>query len=232
MKALLALALLGVGGACHVTKSTVATPEPTAQLAARRAQIIGWLHDYREAGSYPVDDAGMPLSAFTDSRGVRCPMAEMIHKSGRDDLVAAVTAEANTVRLADVHSGPLYDWMLASGLTQDEIALVQGAMEISYAPFIEQTHEVQMVAARAAVRAKLEVAEVALRNGTAASLTTARQRLPDNARPDQLAASKIAGRVVPRGAVPRQLSGPAIGFAGRVLRTPPIVLDQATIRRK
>ena len=40
-------------------------------------------------------------------------------------------AENNEVRLADVQEGPLWDWMIGSGLTHDEIAMVQGAMEWS-----------------------------------------------------------------------------------------------------
>ena len=91
--------------ACSTAKphAPVTPTDTTVELAARRAQMIGWLHDYAVAGVYPTDAAGQPLSVFRDANGVRCPMAELIHKSGRDDLVDAVVAENNAVRLADVH---------------------------------------------------------------------------------------------------------------------------------
>src|SRR5260221_2136150 len=108
MRTLLALSLVA---GCSITKPAPVSPtDTTVELAARRAQMIGWLHDYRERGVFPLDAAGRPTSVFMDANGNRCPMAELIHKSGRDDLVAAVVAENNAGRLADVHQGPLDDW--------------------------------------------------------------------------------------------------------------------------
>ncbi len=144
-------------------------------LAGRRAEIIGWLHDYRVAGVFPADASGAPVSVFVDERGVRCPMAELVHKSGRDDLVEAVREEGNDVRLADVRRGPLYDWMLGSGLTQQEIAMVQGAMRIESNNMIRGEWATAM--GQAEVRGQLEMAESALRQATAASLAIAAQRL-------------------------------------------------------
>jgi len=171
---LFALAL--VVSACAARQSPAVTEvtdvADVADLAARRAQMIQWLHEYKEAGVYPTDDAGMPLSVFRDARGVRCPMAELIHKSGRDDLLDAVVAQANDLRLADVHAGPLYDWMLDSGLTLPEIAMVQGAMNIDFQPleYQPEQREILQASARAEVRGHLATAEVALRDNTAAGL--------------------------------------------------------------
>lgn len=173
------------------------------ELAAQRAKLLGWLHDYREAGVFP-SVLGMPASVFVDPSGVRCPMAELLHKSGRDDLIDAVAREANTVRLADIHAGPLHAWMLGSGLTQEEIALVQGAMNISFDWMPAQPEEgAQQLAARAAVRAKLEIAELALRDNTGASLATAAKRLPRAEHPEALMLMPVHGQVVPKAAVPR-----------------------------
>jgi hypothetical protein len=155
------------------------TPSSIATLAGRRAQLVGWLHDYRVAGVYPKDVAGHPASVFVDANGVRCPMAELVHKSGRDDLVAAVQRENNAVRLADVHAGALFDWMLASGLTQEEIAMVQGAMNIDYGGLRFISDEGQQLAIeQAEVRGQLEMAESALRQATGPSLAIAADRLP------------------------------------------------------
>jgi hypothetical protein len=45
--------------------------------------------------------------------------------SGQDDLVTKVAEQNNFIRLADVKQGPLMDWILVSGFTQDEIAAIQ-----------------------------------------------------------------------------------------------------------
>lgn len=204
----IALSLLSACSTTHAAPQvavSASTPEasPVLELAQRRATIIGWLHDYREAGVFPHDANGMPASVFLDPSGVRCPMAELLHKAGRDDLVEAVAKEANAVRLADVHAGPLHAWMLASGLTQEEISMVQGAMNISMDWMPVEESGASILAGTAAVRAKLEIAEIALRDNTATSLATAAKRLPASARPEQLASMKIAGAVVPATAIPR-----------------------------
>ena len=74
--------------ACAATPR--APTSPTAPLVERRAQLLRYLDEYVAAGQYPTDDAGMPQSVFVDARGVRCPMAELIWRSGHPELVDAV----------------------------------------------------------------------------------------------------------------------------------------------
>jgi hypothetical protein len=205
------LALTILTAACSTTAAAKPPVSPmpddgatVAELAQHRAQLIGWLHEYREAGVFPTDANKLPISAFKDAQGVRCPMAELLHKSGRDDLVDAVAKEANTVRLEDVHTGPLHDWMLGSGLTEEEISMVQGAMNISYEWMPAEDNHI--LEARAAVRAKLEIAELALRNSTGASLVAAKARLPGTATLAQLARAPVHGAVVPATAIPREVA--------------------------
>ena len=198
------VAMYTVLAACAVTPAPAPTPPPTSaparaesvaalpasaaaipELAARRAQMIDWIREYREAGQYPTDARGQPLSVFMDRRGIRCPMAELIFRSGRADLVRAVLAENNTVRLADVTEGPLFDWMASSGLTQEEIALVQGAMEwdMSWQIRPDTNIDETTILARGQVRGRLETAERALRDGTKHSLEVAASRLQNGKLP-------------------------------------------------
>jgi hypothetical protein len=172
--------------ACHATPVS-----QTSELAARRTQLIGWLHDYTEDGRYPTDEAGMPQSVFVDARGVRCPMAELIYRSGHPELVEAVAREHNAVRLADVTDGPLHDWMVGSGLTVDEIDLVQGAMDMDMTWLRAERN--QVIVASAEVRGRLETAERALKAGTAHSLDVAVVQLPNG----KLPAVVVTGKVVP-----------------------------------
>jgi hypothetical protein len=62
---------------------------------------------------------------FRDDDGRLCAVANLIHADGRDDLVDDVAAHDNDLQIADVHDGPLYDWVLDSGLTQEELARIQ-----------------------------------------------------------------------------------------------------------
>lgn len=207
-KHLLALCLLAACSTAPVqpptTSPAIAAIAPVAaadttvyDLAARRAQAIGWLHDYAVAATYPTDGAGAPISVFVDAKGVRCPMAELVFRSGRADLVAAVQRDNNAVRLADVNAGPLHDWMRGSGLTRAEINMIQGAMNIDMGWLQDaQLGLGSTIAMQAQVRGKLEIAEVALRDNTAAALAQAAKQLPAAADVDDLVHAPIVGAVV------------------------------------
>jgi hypothetical protein len=151
-----------------------------AELAANRAALLDWLHDYWVAGEFPLDELQRPASVFRDRVGRECPMARMITLSGHGELVAEVVRKNNHLRLADVHDGPLMDWMLASGLTRDEIVLVQGAADIDYGSFqLQFTSESTMTAAaHDEVRTRVRNAEAQLRAQTATSLDIASAALP------------------------------------------------------
>lgn len=187
--------------ACHASTGPVAPSTP--DLAARRAQMLAWLDDYVGAGLFPQDAQGHPLSVFRDARGVRCPMAELIYRSGHGDLVDAVARTHNDLRLADVHEGPLYAWINQSGLTQEEIAMIQGAMTVEEMRGIEVdpgqrlrvvsdgASRLQLVDRDALKRANewgqvtghLATVQVALKNETAAALQTAQTRRAPRTRP-------------------------------------------------
>lgn len=190
MKHLIAISILLA--ACHASTGPVAPSTP--DLAARRAQMLAWLHDYEQRGQFPQDAQGNPLSVFRDARGVRCPMAELIFRSGHGDLVDEVAKTHNDLRLADVHSGPLHAWITESGLTQEEVEMIQGAMNYQVIRGEDgkmQVVEVDVFRAEALkqadawgqVKGHLATAEVALKNATPASLRLAQTRRAPETRP-------------------------------------------------
>jgi len=185
----------------------------TAELAAHRAQMLAWLHEYTEAAQFPTDDMGLPRSVFVDSKGVRCPMAELIWRSGHADLVEAVAAEHNEVRLSEVNEGPLLAWMQSSGLTRDEIDLIQGVADLDMV-WLQEAPSQETILARGQVRGRLESAERAIRNGTAHSLEVAVAALPKGKIP--AAKLEVGTPVVPIAAMK---SGPK----GRPLPAPRFV---------
>jgi hypothetical protein len=62
---------------------------------------------------------------FRDADGRLCAVANLVHQDGRDDLVDAVVRTNNALVVSDVHDGALHDWILASGLTQEELSRIQ-----------------------------------------------------------------------------------------------------------
>lgn len=97
-----------------------------AELARERSRQIERLHAYAEAGVFPTnrERPGM-LNVFIDDEGHLCAAANLLALAGKRDLVERTASESNFIRLADVQSGPLFDWILHSGLTQEEVALIQ-----------------------------------------------------------------------------------------------------------
>jgi hypothetical protein len=97
-----------------------------ARLALRRAQQLDQLGAYAVRGEFPHNYA-QPMAAhvFRDAAGRLCAVANLVHQDGRDDLVDATVREHNDLAVADVHDGPMLDWILGSGLTQEELARIQ-----------------------------------------------------------------------------------------------------------
>lgn len=97
----------------------------TALVKARAANLAGF-RAYQIKGTFPSNTfKGRKLNVWLDEAGNLCAAATIIKMSGQDDLVAKVAEQNNFIRLADVKQGPLMDWILSSGFTQDEIAAIQ-----------------------------------------------------------------------------------------------------------
>jgi HEAT repeat protein len=101
----------------------------SADQRAERARLLAVLRAYRARADFGVDedgvDARVPL--FVDAAGRRCAVAELLHATGRDDLVAAVEATDNTAWIVDLaHSTALLGWLDEHGLSLEEAARIQG----------------------------------------------------------------------------------------------------------
>jgi hypothetical protein len=97
-----------------------------AKLVAARADNLARFRAYQRKGVFPSNTyAEGRLNVWRDEAGNLCAAATIINASGATDLVEQVAEESNFIRLADVTTGPLMDWILTSGLTQAEIAAIQ-----------------------------------------------------------------------------------------------------------
>jgi hypothetical protein len=117
---------------------------PTAERAAVRAALAKARHRnlasfraYQKAGVFPSNTySDKTLNVWRDADGHFCAAATIIRKSGLVDLADRVAEQNNFIRLADVTQGPLMDWILTSGFTQEEIAAIQ-------APFVPVSEPAQ-----------------------------------------------------------------------------------------
>jgi len=147
LRSLVVLALLVVPAAASAQEVIEgALPEPTviaaidpapiavaptreelrAQLAAARATHLAELQRYVDAGVFPINDVQVGyLNVFQDPSGNLCAVANLMAFDGDHEMVARAAASTNYVRLALVHEGELYDWILRSGFTQEEIGRIQ-----------------------------------------------------------------------------------------------------------
>ncbi len=100
--------------------------EIRATLAKHRTEQIDRLEAYAAAGVFPHNyTSPAPLHMFKDANGTLCAVANLVNRDGLVDLVNATAHDRNELAFADVTSGPLHSWAIASGLTIEEIARIQ-----------------------------------------------------------------------------------------------------------
>jgi hypothetical protein len=96
-------------------------------LAARRHRHINVLQRYRDRGQFPLNEghAQHAVPIFIDDHDTACAVGHLMRESGWGEQARAI---ADTVLLAyvpDAQQSPLNDWVLQSGLTLEEAALIQ-----------------------------------------------------------------------------------------------------------
>jgi hypothetical protein len=125
-----------------------------ALLAKARGKNHAAFRVYQKKGTFPSNTyADRKLNVWIDENGHLCAAATIISMSGHRDLVMKVKDQNNFIRLGDVQQGPLMDWMLTSGFTQAELAMIQE-------PFMPVVDEPVMEPSRPiVVDAKLRKAE-------------------------------------------------------------------------
>ncbi len=156
-------------------------------LARHRRTNIAAFSAYARKGVYPHNfRTSGSLNVWIDEDGHMCAAATMIFRSGAKKLVRDVGRNDNFIRLGDVTTGPVMDWILMSGLTQAEVAEIQE-------PFMGRPEPIEpapgsrdwILAEDARLRARYAVVLADLNRDPAASLDAAIDRLTD--RPDLVA---------------------------------------------
>ena len=129
------------------------TSELRAALAKQRKENLKRFHQYRVKGIYPHNkyEPGM-LNVWKDPDDHLCAIATLVSEAGLTDLVEATAKDANFVKIADLDKGPLVDWILTSGLTQEEAVMIQAPTEADVRMMEAQARREQRKVARALAR--------------------------------------------------------------------------------
>ncbi|MBA3538872.1 MAG: hypothetical protein H0T79_04530 [Deltaproteobacteria bacterium] len=97
--------------------------------AAVRAALVtnrAAFRAYQRTGVFPSNTHGdRALNVWRDREGHFCAAATIIRVSGGVALADKIAEQNNFIKLGEVTRGPVMDWILASGFTQDEIAAIQ-----------------------------------------------------------------------------------------------------------
>ena len=183
----------------HVSASDVWTPPADLRIAPRRtpdratvraalakarATNLAAFRVYQKKGVFPSNTfTDGKLNVWLDTDGNFCAAATIIKMSGMDALVNKVAEQNNFIRLADVRQGPLMDWILTSGLTQDEIAAIQEPfMPVVDDPVMEPSQPILVdanlrKAEDARLRAKYKMVDRMIAKNAKKSLDLATDRL-------------------------------------------------------
>jgi hypothetical protein len=107
--------------------SPASIDELRLRLAEQRRLQIARLQAYVEAGEFPRRRVRreQPVDVLIDDDGHLSAIASLMEQAGEGPLIRLTAAHSNSVNLADVKAGPLLEWVLGSGLTREEVALLQ-----------------------------------------------------------------------------------------------------------
>ena len=96
-----------------------------AALVKRREHNLAEFRAYERAGVFPDNLTGKTRNVWRDDNGHLCAAANLVSLSGDTELVDRVAEQTNFIKLGEVTTGPLMDWILTSGFTQAEVAMIQ-----------------------------------------------------------------------------------------------------------
>ena len=98
-----------------------------AKLAARRKVVFARFLAYREGRVYPINNLPVdgPRHLWFDDWGNLCAAATLISADWGRDATMRIGATDRQIQIASIHTGAVNDWILTSGLTQQELVAIQ-----------------------------------------------------------------------------------------------------------
>lgn len=97
-----------------------------AALVKQRKEHLQQFHKYRVKGVYPHNLYEPDMrNVWRDPDGHLCAIATLVTQDGLSELVEKTAKDQNFVQIANLDAGPIVDWILTSGLTQEEVVMIQ-----------------------------------------------------------------------------------------------------------
>lgn len=107
---------------------------PVNQLDAEqyrsRMHLVKLLDAYRLAGDFPINyykDKRIPI--FIDPNNTHCAVGYLLQQTGHEDVALRISAANNYAWVKDIHDKGLLEWQRSSGLSLEELKLIQGAYD-------------------------------------------------------------------------------------------------------
>lgn len=128
----------------HHLETTDVSHLSGAQLS-QRLGLIESLKEYQERGQFPVNvfvPGRRPV--FIDPWGTHCAVGYLIAQSGHSRLAIAINREHRLDYLHEIKTDGLAEWQRASGLTLDELALIQPTYNASSLRYPKEIEELLM----------------------------------------------------------------------------------------
>lgn len=95
-------------------------------LKKRREANLNTLHNYWQNGVFPVNDKHLNRQPyFIDKYNTYCAVGYLMQQSGADEMAKDINRTQNYSYLLDISHPDLMKWVAASGLSFDELALIQ-----------------------------------------------------------------------------------------------------------
>ncbi len=113
-----------------------------AKLLASRHRNLEVLEAYRERGRFPQNNGkhARHTPIFVDSSNTACAVGYLMRQSGAGSVVDSIKKSNNHVYISEATNGPLIEWILTSGFTKEEAALIQPGY-----PFIPETKSLSAI---------------------------------------------------------------------------------------
>ncbi len=111
------------------------TEDLSASQLSSRIQLITILEGYRVAGRFPMNyyrEDRIPV--FIDEHHTHCAVGYLLQQTGHEDIALRIAAIDNYIWVKDITDPAVIAWQEQSGLTLEEVKLIQGAYD-SYMPF-------------------------------------------------------------------------------------------------
>lgn len=113
------------------------------ELTAARGVQMQRISAYRDGGVFPLNEgqSSEPAPIFVDRHGTDCAVGHLMRCSGWANEVDAIARSNNLVYVPDAPQSAIAVWVLTSGLTLEEAALIQPGYSWTNAEFDASAYE-------------------------------------------------------------------------------------------